>query len=111
MVQFKMLTQTGLRRPVVFGQAGGCPRQSQAPLHRLGAGCADSVMTAFQHVSRGAGPSGFVISPGIVHLACDLRALDRLAAALKAQITEFFTVPSPGEPVPKSLRGGRRPGR
>jgi transcriptional regulator with XRE-family HTH domain len=37
--------------------------------------------------------------------------LDRLAKALDTRIAEFFVVPSRGEPVPKPLPGGRRPGR
>ena len=35
--------------------------------------------------------------------------LDRLAEALSAQISEFFVIPAPDEPLPKSLPGGRRP--
>jgi transcriptional regulator with XRE-family HTH domain len=35
--------------------------------------------------------------------------LDRLAAALGVPISEFLVLPSPGEPRPKPLRGGRRP--
>ena len=34
--------------------------------------------------------------------------LDRLAAALSVQISEFFIRPRPGDPRPKPLRGGRR---
>ena len=37
--------------------------------------------------------------------------LEQLADALDAAIVEFFAVPPPGEPVPKPLRGGRRPKR
>jgi transcriptional regulator with XRE-family HTH domain len=37
--------------------------------------------------------------------------LERLAAAVDADITEFFVVPRRGEPAPKPLRGGRRPKR
>jgi len=33
---------------------------------------------------------------------------ERLAAALGAGIVEFFAVPTPGEPAPKPLPGGRR---
>ena len=34
--------------------------------------------------------------------------LEQLADALGATIVEFFVVPSPGEPMPQPLRGGRR---
>ena len=37
--------------------------------------------------------------------------LEQLADALGSTIVEFFAVPAPGEPVPKPLRGGRRPKR
>jgi transcriptional regulator with XRE-family HTH domain len=37
--------------------------------------------------------------------------LERLATALSANIEEFFKVPRVGEPVPRSLKGGRRPKR
>ena len=37
--------------------------------------------------------------------------LERLAEALDAPIVEFFAVPSPGEPPPRPLPGGRRPKR
>ena len=37
--------------------------------------------------------------------------LERLADALDARIADFFAKPGPGEPVPKPLRGGRRPKR
>jgi transcriptional regulator with XRE-family HTH domain len=37
--------------------------------------------------------------------------LEQLADALGAKIVEFFVVPAPGEPLPKALRGGRRPKR
>ena len=37
--------------------------------------------------------------------------LEQLADALGSTIVEFFVVPAPGEPVPKPLRGGRRPKR
>jgi transcriptional regulator with XRE-family HTH domain len=37
--------------------------------------------------------------------------LEQLAEALAAEIAEFFTVPTPGEPPPPPLRGGRRPKR
>jgi transcriptional regulator with XRE-family HTH domain len=37
--------------------------------------------------------------------------LEQLADALGADIVEFFVVPAPGEPLPKPLRGGRRPKR
>src|SRR5437764_920391 len=36
--------------------------------------------------------------------------LEQLAAALSAEIVEFFAVPAPGDPLPQPLRGGRRPG-
>jgi transcriptional regulator with XRE-family HTH domain len=35
--------------------------------------------------------------------------LDRLASALNAEISEFFVAPVPGDPIPKSFAGGRRP--
>jgi transcriptional regulator with XRE-family HTH domain len=35
--------------------------------------------------------------------------LERLANALSAQVSEFFVMPAPGEPLPKPLPGGRRP--
>ena len=35
--------------------------------------------------------------------------LEQLAAALSAEIVEFFAVPAPGDPLPQPLRGGRRP--
>jgi transcriptional regulator with XRE-family HTH domain len=34
--------------------------------------------------------------------------LERLAAAVDAEIVEFFAVPAPGELAPKPLPGGRR---
>lgn len=34
--------------------------------------------------------------------------LERVAKALDAEITDFFAVPTPGEPPPKPLSGGRR---
>lgn len=34
--------------------------------------------------------------------------LERLAAAIGAEIVEFFLVPGSGEPPPKPLSGGRR---
>jgi transcriptional regulator with XRE-family HTH domain len=34
--------------------------------------------------------------------------LEQLATALGAAIVEFFAIPSPGEPPPTPLRGGRR---
>jgi transcriptional regulator with XRE-family HTH domain len=34
--------------------------------------------------------------------------LERLAAALDSQITEFFVIPRRGEPPPQPLRGGRK---
>ena len=37
--------------------------------------------------------------------------LEQLADALDSTIVEFFVVPAPAEPVPKPLRGGRRPKR
>jgi transcriptional regulator with XRE-family HTH domain len=37
--------------------------------------------------------------------------LDRLALALNTRIAEFFVAPAPGEPMPKPLPGGRRPGK
>jgi transcriptional regulator with XRE-family HTH domain len=37
--------------------------------------------------------------------------LEQLADALGAKIVDFFVVPAPGEPLPKPLRGGRRPKR
>jgi transcriptional regulator with XRE-family HTH domain len=37
--------------------------------------------------------------------------LDRLGSALNAQISEFFVVPTAGEPMPKPLPGGRRPSK
>jgi transcriptional regulator with XRE-family HTH domain len=37
--------------------------------------------------------------------------LERLATALSANIEELFKVPRVGEPVPRSLKGGRRPKR
>jgi transcriptional regulator with XRE-family HTH domain len=37
--------------------------------------------------------------------------LERLADALGAGIVEFFAVPKRGEPAPRPLPGGRRPGR
>jgi transcriptional regulator with XRE-family HTH domain len=37
--------------------------------------------------------------------------LERIADTLGAGIVDFFTVPRPGEPAPKPLRGGRRPGK
>ena len=37
--------------------------------------------------------------------------LEQLSDALSATIVEFFVVPAPGEPLPKPLRGGRRPKR
>jgi transcriptional regulator with XRE-family HTH domain len=37
--------------------------------------------------------------------------LARLAKAVNAEVAEFFRPPAPGEPAPKSLPGGRRPGR
>jgi transcriptional regulator with XRE-family HTH domain len=36
--------------------------------------------------------------------------LDRLAAALSVHVSAFFKEPRPGTPMPKPLRGGRRPG-
>jgi transcriptional regulator with XRE-family HTH domain len=36
--------------------------------------------------------------------------LEQLADALQSGIVEFFVVPDPGEPPPKPLPGGRRPG-
>jgi transcriptional regulator with XRE-family HTH domain len=35
--------------------------------------------------------------------------LDRLAKALSIHIAELFVEPEPGEPIPKPLRGGRKP--
>ena len=35
--------------------------------------------------------------------------LERLATALKAEIVDFFRVPSKGELPPRTLRSGRRP--
>ena len=37
--------------------------------------------------------------------------LEQLADALGAPIVELLAVPAPGEPLPKPLRGGRRPKR
>jgi transcriptional regulator with XRE-family HTH domain len=37
--------------------------------------------------------------------------LEQLALALDAGIAEFFAIPAPGEPPPRPLPGGRRPGR
>jgi transcriptional regulator with XRE-family HTH domain len=37
--------------------------------------------------------------------------LEQVADALGATIVEFFVVPAPNEPIPKPLRGGRRPKR
>ena len=36
--------------------------------------------------------------------------LDRLAAALNADVSDFFRPPRPGEAVPKPLPGGRKKG-
>lgn len=38
-----------------------------------------------------------------------VNVLEQLVGALDAKIVEFFIVPTPGEPLPKSLPGGRRP--
>jgi transcriptional regulator with XRE-family HTH domain len=38
-----------------------------------------------------------------------VNVLEQLAAALDAEIVEFFVIPRPGEPLPKPLPGGRRP--
>ena len=35
--------------------------------------------------------------------------LERIAIALDAQISDFFSVPQEGEPEPQPLRKGRRP--
>ena len=35
--------------------------------------------------------------------------LERLSVAIGCQIVEFFRVPSPDDPTPQPLRGGRRP--
>jgi transcriptional regulator with XRE-family HTH domain len=35
--------------------------------------------------------------------------LERLALAMRADIVELFAAPKPGEPVPRPLRGGRKP--
>jgi transcriptional regulator with XRE-family HTH domain len=40
-----------------------------------------------------------------------IAVLDRLATALDASIGQFFRAPTPGEPAPKPLPGGRRPSR
>jgi hypothetical protein len=37
-----------------------------------------------------------------------VNVLEQLATALNGEIVEFFVVPAPGEPLPKSLPGGRR---
>jgi transcriptional regulator with XRE-family HTH domain len=36
--------------------------------------------------------------------------LEKLSLALDATIADFFIVPNPGDPLPKPLSGGRRPG-
>ncbi len=40
-----------------------------------------------------------------------VNVLERLAAALKVEIVEFFAVPEPGAEKPPPLRSGRRPGK
>jgi len=37
-----------------------------------------------------------------------IAVLERLAEALDSEIIEFFTIPRSGDPIPKSLPGGRR---
>lgn len=37
--------------------------------------------------------------------------LERLADAMKVEITEFFVAPNPGDPAPRALPGGRKPMR
>jgi transcriptional regulator with XRE-family HTH domain len=37
--------------------------------------------------------------------------LEQLAEALGAPIVELLAMPAPGEPLPRPLRGGRRPKR
>ena len=39
-----------------------------------------------------------------------IAVLERLAIALQSELVDFFVKPKPGEPPPRSLPGGRRPG-
>ncbi|MEW5993450.1 MAG: helix-turn-helix transcriptional regulator [Candidatus Zixiibacteriota bacterium] len=38
-----------------------------------------------------------------------IAVLARMASALDAEIVEFFVVPADGEPLPQTLRKGRKP--